>query len=317
MKDYFQGALMGCFVGDALGMPVEGQSADNIKSTYGRLDQMQHARMGRGTYTDDTQMMIGVAESLIANKGFNGQHMAQTFWENFDIKRGYGTGTVKAMMRINKGVNWKNAGEEIFPGGSFGNGAAMRVAPICLLYHQNPNQLRKRAEESAHITHQHPLGKEGAVLQAYAVSLALRQKQVEPFSFLESLQTFTGQKDYQNQLKKVGKLLQQEVTPPDVAEALGNSSKSVESVPTAIFTFLQFTDQLEEAIVHAIHIGGDTDTIGAMAGAIAGAYKGYSYFPQKWTKPLENGEKGKEYILQTGEKLYNIHQSKFRNTSSN
>ena len=121
LKDKFVGCLLGTCVGDALGMPVEGYSHHTITSQYNKVDQMIEARLGKGTYTDDTEMMIGTAESLIACKGFDGTHMAHSFLDNFHPERGYGTGTTKALSLIKSGLTWEQAGARVFDGGSFGS----------------------------------------------------------------------------------------------------------------------------------------------------------------------------------------------------
>ncbi|MBC7106025.1 MAG: ADP-ribosylglycohydrolase family protein [Firmicutes bacterium] len=73
-----------------------------------------------------------MAESLVACRGFDGRHMAETFVRNFEREpwRGYGPGPPRIFRRIKHGVPWDRAAEDIYPGGSFGNGAAMRVAPV-------------------------------------------------------------------------------------------------------------------------------------------------------------------------------------------
>ena len=75
---------------------------------------------------------------------------------------------------IKAGEPWYGAADKLFRGGSFGNGSAMRVAPMGLLYSTDPTKLREIARESSRLTHSHELGKEGAALQAYAVALATK-----------------------------------------------------------------------------------------------------------------------------------------------
>ncbi len=95
-------------------------------------------------------MMIGVAESLIEDKGFNGKHMAYTFIKNFDPSRGYGLGLPIVFRWISSGEAWDKVSEKLFGGeGSFGNGSAMRVAPIGCFYHDDPDKLRKIAYKSS------------------------------------------------------------------------------------------------------------------------------------------------------------------------
>ncbi|MCS6862455.1 MAG: ADP-ribosylglycohydrolase family protein, partial [Abditibacteriales bacterium] len=323
----FIGALLGTFVGDALGMPVEGWSPQRIARTFGALSDLRSAtpfvrvyraifdlladpknllggaRLGRGTYTDDTQMMIGVAESLADCGGFDGADMARRFVENFDPRRGYGPGAMKAIGGLRRGIPWNVVGTQLFGshGGSFGNGAAMRVAPVGAFYYDDAAELRRVAELSASITHTHPLGKEGAALQAFAVACAVRREPGASFdalSFLDELRHFV-QPDcavFQEKLARIGDLLTRQPTVWEVVNALGNGVEIFNSVPTAIYAFLSHADSFKDAVVYAVSLGGDTDTIGAMTGAIAGALHGVEGIPSEWLNALENGEKGRDYV---------------------
>ena len=115
-------------------------------------------------------MMIGVAESLAGCGKFDGADMANRLAQNFQPHRGYGPSANSCMMALRQGVTWNEVGTQLFGAeGSFGNGAAMRVAPVGVFYHDRENELRNCTELSASITHTHPLGKEGAALLAHAV----------------------------------------------------------------------------------------------------------------------------------------------------
>ncbi|MHC1582370.1 MAG: ADP-ribosylglycohydrolase family protein [Candidatus Syntropharchaeia archaeon] len=278
--------MVGSAVGDALGKPFEGKSPFEIDTL----------EMEDGRYTDDTEMMIGVAESLIEKKGFDGENMAKKFVENFNPRRGYGPGPVVVLGWIKNGEPWNKAAEKLFGGsGSYGNGSAMRVAPVGLLYYDNPEEVRKVSYGSSQITHSHFLGREGAALQAYAVSLAL----LEERSFLEKLEKFVISDVYREKINKIEKIEKDERE--KVIKELGNGIEAFNSVPTAIFSFLK-TKSFEEAVTYAISLGGDTDTIGAMTGAIAGAFYGFESIPERWRERVE----GKDYIKGLAEKLWEL-----------
>lgn len=304
-EERFIGSLLGTFVGDALGMPVEGWSHKRIESEYGVLRRMIDSRLGKGSYTDDTEMMISVAESLIENKGFDGDDMAMRFVENCNVDRGYGAGTLIALNNIRKGLPWNEAGKNIFGKGSFGNGCAMRVAPIALFYYHNMKKLREFAEKSSQITHAHFLGKEGASVQAYAIALAVNEcSELNRKRFLESLMSFTKEDGYIAKFEIIERFLEYTPGKEEVVKLLGIDSKAFNSVPTAIYSFLRHYNSFEDAVIFAVNLGGDTDTIGAMTGAIAGAYHGYSRIPKRWLEALENGKKGRDYIIDLGRRLW-------------
>ena len=309
LKSKFLGALIGTAVGDALGMPVQGWTLEDIKLEYSEIREMLDGWLPAGHYTDDTEMMIGIAESLIENKGFNGDHLAKTFIKNFNAYRGYGFGPPRVLQWISQGEAWDKASTKLFGSGSYGNGAAMRIAPIGIFYHDNPEELCSIAYKSSQITHAHELGKEGAALQAYSIALAVSTAptQLKTQSFLKKLSAFM-KKDivYTQKVKTIGKLLPEKLDKIKVVEELGNGIEAFNSVPTAIYSFLSHHDSFEAAVVYAISLGGDTDTIGAMTGAISGAYHGIDSIPERWKKKLEKAD----YIKELAEKLWSIHASR-------
>ncbi|MBE0515782.1 MAG: ADP-ribosylglycohydrolase family protein [Methanophagales archaeon] len=300
LKSKFTGALIGSAVGDAIGAPVEGWSMEMVSSVYGEKTPW---KMIYGRYTDDTEMMIGVAESLIEHKGFNGANMARRFIQNYDAKRGYGPGSKEALKRLREGEGWEAASENLFGGeGSYGNGAAMRIAPIGIVYYDNADTLREIAYKSSHITHSHELGKEGAALQAFSIALAVRGQQE---GMVSALSEFVRNDVYKEKIRKIAILLDKEASKKEVIAELGNGEAAFNSVPPAIYSFLRF-DKFEDSVVYAVSLGGDTDTIGAMTGAISGAYYGDGAIPTDWVERLEEGEKGKSYIKRLAEELYHL-----------
>ncbi|MEE9365847.1 MAG: ADP-ribosylglycohydrolase family protein [Dehalococcoidales bacterium] len=301
LKSKFLGAFIGTAVGDALGAPFEGYDhvePEEIETVAERLPVL--------TYTDDTHMMLGVAESLLRCRGFDGEDMAYTFARNYEQEpyRGYGPGPPRIFRMIRDGVPWVEAAERLYRGGSFGNGSAMRAAPIGVVYRDNPETLRDVAYRSSQITHAHPLGREGAALQTYAIALATVLEPSSDFDrveFLSKLINFTSEKVYREKLNKVGALMLQ----PDPEKAvleLGNGIEAFNSVPTAIYCFLSRPDSFAGAVFGAINLGGDTDTIGAMTGATSGAYLGVDAIIHRWRDKLENSR----YIAELAGSLCNI-----------
>jgi poly(ADP-ribose) glycohydrolase ARH3 len=301
--DRFTGSALGTFVGDALGEPVEGWPYKAIHSRFGLLDTMIREE---GRYTDDTQMMIGILETLRERGAFVPPLCARKFEENFDPLRGYGRRIFGVVERIRGGIPWDEAGTD-----SFGNGGAMRVAPIGCFYAHDLETLKKNAISSARITHNHPEGIAGAVAQATAVGLALQcgmaDETVQAEEFLDTIagqveDIDTGFAERLEELKPVYDTFCTR-TGDSMSEAIDAITgryalnlKSVESVPAAIGAFL-LSKSFRDAVVLAVNLGGDTDTIGAMAGATSGAYYGFSLIPRNWLDRLENGYKGRDYVI--------------------
>jgi len=301
LKSRFLGSLVGTGVGDAVGASFEGWHRVS-------LEQIQAIGERRKvlTYTDDTHMMIGVAESLIRSKGFNGGDMARTFIQNYELEpfRGYGPGPPRIFRMIRAGEAWDKAAQKLYCGGSYGNGSAMRVAPIGVFYHDDLEMVREVAHKSSQITHAHNLGKEGAALQACAIALVtnLQSQVLDPYSFLAKIVDYVQDEVYRQKLSRVKELLASPEDRTTVVIELGNGIEAFNSVPTAIYSFLAHPDSFAEAILYAISLGGDTDTIGAMTGAISGAYLGIESIPDGWRNKLEN----RLYIEELSGKLWSL-----------
>lgn len=292
LAEKFRGALVGGAVGDALGAPFEGRPTVD-PTELAALD----ADPGPLRYTDDTHMALGVAASLVERRGFDGPHMAELLASNFEAQpwRGYGATPPQVFALMKQGVPWDQASGTAFSGrGSFGNGAAMRVAPAALLAFPDLEQTQMLARGTAIITHAHELGIQGAVLQACAVALALPTEpgaSIDLQSFLEQLSGGVSQEEYHRKLAEVGLLLAEdpEPGPATVARRLGHGIAVHESVPAAIYAFLRYRGSFSQTVKYAIGLGGDTDTIACMAGAISGAYLGIGAVPQGWRDGVEAG----------------------------
>jgi poly(ADP-ribose) glycohydrolase ARH3 len=256
---------------------------------------------GVGRYTDDTQMMIGILETLMERGGFDPAVCAKKFLENFDPGRGYGRRIFGVMERIRAGLPWDRVGTD-----SFGNGGAMRIAPIGCFYAADPDVVKAQAILCTGITHSHPEGLAGAVAQATAVGLAFQYGRsgvsFDTKGFVDKVmaQVLDIDTGFAKALGRINEI-ERTSTTLEVIQALASryrlSLKAAESVPAALGAFL-LTDTFEEAVVLAVNLGGDTDTIGAMAGAVAGAYYGYAQIPSGWLESLENGVKGRDYVVE-------------------
>lgn len=301
LKEKFLGAVLGTAAGDGIGAGFEGHRTADADQVRAAADQRNVL-----TYTDDTHMMIGIAESLIERRGFDGAHMAARFADNFfqEPFRGYGPGPPRIFEMIRAGQRWDSASESIYPGGSFGNGAAMRIAPVGIFYHDDRASLRQVAYQSSHITHAHELGKEGAALEAFAVATATNLnpgQKLNQESFIDTLVEFTQHDIYRRKLRAMANLLDG-ADRQTVVEQLGHGIEAFNSVPAAIFSFLKHAGSFKQAVLYAVSLGGDTDTIAAMTGAVSGAYLGSSAIPPRWLDKIEN----RAYLEDLATALWNL-----------
>lgn len=290
LESKFIGGLIGTGVGDAVGRSREGRGMIGLEDIYKLGDESDTLR-----YTDDTEQMIALTESLIRGKGFDGETFSNRLVKNFDISRGYGPGAVKVIKSFRNGSNWKEPAQELFDGeGSFGNGSSMRITPVGLFGFDDLDYLVELAKESSKVTHTHSLGVEGAVLQALSIGLAVNKgpsNDLDKYGFIDDLYSFAERDIYLEKLDKMKELFDRDIKKTRIINEFGNGVEAYNSVPTAIYSFLSNSDSFTESLGYSISLGGDADTIGAMTGAISGAYHGINKIPEEWTNKLENNQK--------------------------
>lgn len=238
--------------------------------------------------------------------------------------RGYGRAAAEVFHQLRK-TNLKSPlqpARELFNGiGSFGNGGAMRVAPVALFCHNKPlADVLHLAKKSAEITHTHREGVNGTILQALAIHkvILLAENKLDSQRFLTDLEAEMQEveeggeeNEFSQKLKEIARLLRIDPSDEQVVNRLGDSYSALKSVPTAIYCFLRtvngqnLTDSQKEnpfrhAIEYAITLGGDTDTIASMTGALCGGYYGESSISKNVLAHCE----GYDEICELSGKLY-------------
>lgn len=281
--DQFTGCMLGLALGDALGAPYEGGVLERL---VWRL--IGRTRDGRLRWTDDTQMALDLAESLLARSGLQPDDLARRFAASYSWTRGYGPGTARVLKRIRRGESWEAASRAVYPNGSYGNGAAMRSPILALFFAHDYDALVAAARDSARITHAHPLGIEGAVLVAVATHALLFRN--PPSHILDAVRAECRSPEMTGRLEAASAWLSEGATPSprEVAKRLGNGTTAATSCVTALYIGLRHLERsFEEMMQFVIACGGDTDTLGAMAGALWGAWNGAAGLP---TVALEKRE---------------------------
>jgi poly(ADP-ribose) glycohydrolase ARH3 len=294
--DHFTGCLLGLALGDALGAPFEGLPADTIYRDYGGgLNAATQPPLDTLHYTDDTEMTLGVAQTLVAHGRIDPDDLMDRFSANFNPARGYGPGTREILVTRATGGDWRRLVETQFPGGSLGNGAAMRVAPVGLLFHADLDRLTAEAEASARVTHVHPIGVDSAVLMATAVALAVRMAGGFDYAdFIQQLLSRAKTEEFQWQLRTASRLS------PDDSWNFGSSLPAHRSVTSAILCFAFAPTSFHHAVGRAISMGDDTDTLAAIAGALVGAHVGIAGLPSDQIGRVEDGERGRTFLAELG-----------------
>lgn len=303
------GALAGLALGDALGMPTQAMSPQQIRSVYGTItglvdgdaSQPYAPGMPAGSVTDDTEQALLVASLLIRGRGSSSGRVALNAvefthallaWEDSMIERGsldlLGPSTKAALERV-------RAGEDPLTVGGEGttNGAAMRVTPIGIAVStEDPEAFAEAVWSSCRVTHATRQGFQSAALVAAAVSMGidaarspsldLRSLLWKALTYVDSLPERGAWTPDPDVVAATRRAMQLAANPASsslecLVEQVGTSVASAHAIPMAFALLAR--DPSPQALLDAANLGGDTDTIGAIAGAILGAAFGVEVLP--------------------------------------
>jgi poly(ADP-ribose) glycohydrolase ARH3 len=286
LQDRTLGVLLGVALGDAFGAPFEA-------AVTGAISEAIAARSRRPRpwrYTDDTHMTLAVARSLAYGRTLEPSMLLATLAGTFDPALGYGHGMRRCVEAFLAGVPWEQCAFTSWSEGSAGNGAAARVAPVACRYWNDRSSLLEVAALASRVTHAHPDAIAGALLQAAAVAVAL-QMDAGAFSktdFLAAIDSYCIAGWPSAKLAQVSSLLARDAGPTTVAAELGTGVLASQAVPAALWAFARGAPSFERVIQTAAQLGGDVDTICALAGALAGALCGRDALPPHWLTNLEH-----------------------------
>jgi len=281
-------ALVGLSVGDALGAPFEGEALDVERLNTSRLEPD-----GIAHWTDDTQMALSVVECLLVSGAVDQDRLAAAFGSRYESWRGYGPGMHAILPQLHEGKDWRRLKDKLFLGGSFGNGSAMRVAPLGAYFHNAPvDSVVLQAERSAEVTHAHPEALAGAAAIALAAWLAARSRGRSAPPSDELFAVVQSPLDPSLRVVRridLARAFTSDVGLEEAVARLGNGSKvtCADTVPLALWIAFCHLDDFPTAIRHAVAAGGDTDTLAAMVGGIVCARVGLDAIPHEWRRAVE------------------------------
>jgi ADP-ribosylglycohydrolase len=297
-EDRLTGCILGQALGDALGFVVEAQPPE-VARIYvegwlrtGRAGDWAHPQYPFGQYSDDTQLARELLRSFERVRGWDAATFAAGVAELFrhHTAVGAGPGTRSAAERLLGGASWEESGA---PAPYAGNGSAMRAGPLGLLV-ADPAMMCHAAREQSWVTHRDSRCSAGSMVVARAVALASRRGMIDPAEFLTDLAGLVRAEDamfaealrglrtwHSFQLEPATHYLYRSGLDPAHTESWrGISAFVIPSVLWALYSFLRSPDDYWETICTAIHVGGDTDTMAAMAGAMSGARLGTAALPE-------------------------------------
>jgi len=291
-RDRIEGCVVGAAIGDALGMPLE----FGPRRPLDRLvREMQPGRLPAGAFTDDTEMALALADSLVAHCPLDPADLAQRFvaW----LQAGpddVGLHTRNVLSRIVGGAPWEQAAQAVQQQrpGSAGNGSVMRCWPVALAHWDDLDPLLTDSRLQSRVTHPHPECQADSAFINAAIYHLLRG--VAP------AEATTQALDAVDMPAPLRAILEQ--APTRRREELVNSGWVRHTLESAVWG-LRTTDTFEEAVVQVVNLGHDADTAGAVVGALAGAAYGLDAIPSRWREalqgewPLRSGKQWRETDL--------------------
>jgi len=287
-RDAIAGCLLGTAVGDAIGLPFENLSKSRQARLCPKLDGPR-LLFGRGMISDDTEHACLTAQALIAagdNAGKFERALARQLRIWFlCVAPGAGLATLKACLRLCCGVSPQHSG--IF---SAGNGPAMRSPMIGVASGHDRRLMRELVAISTRMTHSDPKAEQGALAAAVAAQMAATKPQVSPATYLSELVDCIGDCEL---TQLVARGVDAAVRGEGVAEFAaslglerGVSGYIFHTVPVALYAWFRHPCDLRSAILETVRCGGDTDSTGALAGAIVGASVGRAGIPAEWLNAM-------------------------------
>jgi ADP-ribosylglycohydrolase len=242
-------------------------------------------------YTDDTQMELSIVETLKEHGAIEQTFLAKSFGKRYDISRGYGSAMHQLLPMIRSGKRWEPGARGLFGGqGSWGNGSAMRVAPLGAYFADDLATVVEQAAKSAAVTHAEAVG--GAIAIAVASALACQSHEQSvsraPIEFIEQVQAHIPESKTRAAIVQV-RDLPADVTVLDVAEAVGNGRRvsCLDTVPFCLWCAARYLENYEEAMWATVSALGDRDTTCVIVGGIVACYTSVEGIPPDWLAARE------------------------------
>lgn len=273
-------SLEGLSVGDAFGELFFSISPDSISS-------LADLPAGVWRWTDDTHMALSVVEVLKEYGYINQDALAQAFARRYkeDPYRGYAGGAVQLLRQISAGADWRTIAPTLFGSGSYGNGAAMRVAPVGGFFYNDLQRAAREAQRSAIITHAHPEGQAGAIAVAVAAAIAANDPYPSGKEFLREVLKFVPKGITNSRLQ-----LALDIPSDELYEAVrilgsGNEVSAQDTVPFCLWSAAYHLSDFEQALWWTVRGGGDCDTTCAIVGGIVALSA--NNIPPHWLRQRE------------------------------
>jgi ADP-ribosylglycohydrolase len=288
----FAGCLIGTAVGDSLGLPAEGMSREAVAKRF--PSEWRHRLIGRtGMCSDDTEHAFLLGQSLLAANG-DAEQLATELarrlrWWFIALPAGVGLATARGCLKLWLGFRPERAG--VF---SAGNGPAMRAPLLGVYYADEPAARLRAVTASTRITHHDPKALYGARLVADAAAALCQSQPTANDGLLAQWRTYApDDHEWQGLMDTLTAHLEKNATLDELATALdiqrGVTGYVYHTVPMVAYVVLRHLNEPAAALEALYRCGGDTDTTGAIAGALLGIANGADAFPVHWLQGIRNG----------------------------
>lgn len=279
--DRVAGVLLGTAIGDALGLPREGLSRDRAARFFGGRPLTHRFLKQWGMFSDDTEHTCMVAQALLASRGDPEKFAKSLAWRLrfwlLGIPAGVGFATLKGICRLWLGFSPSKSGVH-----SAGNGPAMRSGLLGVYAGDDVDYLKRLVAASTRLTHNDERAEQGALVVALACQYAASKKpeDIRTDDIFEIFELHITNQELLNKLMQVKSGVEENLTAIEMADRMalinGITGYIIHTVPIAIFCWLRHRGDFKASIETIILLGGDTDTTGAIVGAMAGASVGSS-----------------------------------------
>ena len=308
VSDRFRGLLLGTAVGDSLGLPAEGLSPRRARRMF--PGRWRHRLLpGIGWISDDTDHAVFVAQSLLAHPE-SAQHFVRRLawclrlWL-LSLPAGIGLGTLRAISRLWIGIPPARSGVC-----SAGNGPAMRSAPIGAFFATKPERLERYVAASTRLTHADPRALTGARAVALLAAWCIQEElsaRPEPALFLQVLRTAGDDPGWRKKVDALSAAVASDLAVAECAASLGLAAGVTgyvyDTVPLVAYAWYRHFGSFEQTLAAVLDCGGDADTTGAIAGALAGAVVGEQGIPVEWLRGFRDFPRGKSLLRDIGDRL--------------
>lgn len=242
-------------------------------------------------FTDDTNMALSIYESLRLHGEIDQDALAVSFAAHYHPMRGYGSAMHSLLAQIAAGEDWRVVAPDLFSGsGSYGNGAAMRVAPVGGYFADDLDRVVDQARRASEITHAHPEGIAGGIAVAVAAAQASRLRgQPAPTraEFINLVLPYVPDSEVKSGIRRARDLQAKDIH--QVARMIGNGSQisAQDTVPFTLWCAGEKLDNFVEAMWQTVWALGDIDTNCAIVGGIVALYVGQEGIPADWIASRE------------------------------